>query len=477
MLFNSIEFLLFLPTVFLLYWLAVKSLAHRNALLLVASYFFYGWWDYRFLLLIFGVTAVSYLSGILIERYDSNRTARRWVVAVTAMVCLGTLGVFKYFNFFASGFARILAMAGMTADAVTLDLILPVGISFYTFQALSYTIDVYRRKLPAVRQPLPFFVFISFFPQLVAGPIERATNLIPQFMTNRRFSYGEGVSGMKLILWGLFKKMVVADNAAVAVNHIFADYQGVGTLNLWIGALLFSFQIYGDFSGYSDIAIGTARLFGVKLMRNFHLPYFSRDIAEFWRRWHISLNTWFVDYLYIPLGGNRKGRWKTVRNTFAIFLTSGLWHGANLTFVAWGAYHAILFVPLLLTGRSKRYLPSTAAARPRFTESLMMGVTFILVVIGWVIFRADNLHQAVSYIALMFSHFTPSAPIIGKIPLLWAALMLAAEWVSRGKEAPTFLSGRGVFRFRGVRWSLYAALFLVTLIFAGSQADFIYFKF
>ena len=367
MLFNSIEFLLFLPTVFLLYWLAVKSLAHRNALLLVASYFFYGWWDYRFLLLIFGVTAVSYLSGLLIERYDSNRTARRWVVAVTALVCLGTLGVFKYFNFFASGFARILAMAGMTADAVTLDLILPVGISFYTFQALSYTIDVYRRKLPAVRQPLPFFVFISFFPQLVAGPIERATNLIPQFMTNRRFSYGEGVSGMKLILWGLFKKMVVADNAAVAVNHIFADYQDVGTLNLWIGALLFSFQIYGDFSGYSDIAIGAARLFGVKLMRNFHLPYFSRDIAEFWRRWHISLNTWFVDYLYIPLGGNRKGRWKTVRNTFAIFLTSGLWHGANLTFVAWGAYHAILFVPLLLTGRSKRYLPSIAAARTRFT--------------------------------------------------------------------------------------------------------------
>ena len=284
MLFNSIEFLLFLPVVFLLYWLAFKSLRSRNWLLLAASYVFYGWWDYRFLLLIFGITAVSYAGALVMLRYDGSRSVRRWTVAVVAVLCLGTLGVFKYFNFFAGGFARLLRLAGMEADPVSLDLILPVGISFYTFQALSYVIDVYRRKMEAVRKPLPFFVFISFFPQLVAGPIERATNLIPQFMENRRFSYRCGVDGMRLILWGLFKKMVVADNAATVVNLVFADYQGVGTLNLWIGALLFSFQIYGDFSGYSDIAIGTARLFGVKLMRNFHFPYFSRDIAEFWRR-------------------------------------------------------------------------------------------------------------------------------------------------------------------------------------------------
>lgn len=477
MLFNSIEFLLFLPVVFLLYWLAFKSLRSRNWLLLAASYVFYGWWDYRFLLLIFGITAVSYAGALVMLRYDGSRSVRRWTVAVVAVLCLGTLGVFKYFNFFAGGFARLLRLAGMEADPVSLDLILPVGISFYTFQALSYVIDVYRRKMEAVRKPLPFFVFISVFPQLVAGPIERATNLIPQFMENRRFSYRCGVDGMRLILWGLFKKMVVADNAATVVNLVFADYQGVGTLNLWIGALLFSFQIYGDFSGYSDIAIGTARLFGVKLMRNFHFPYFSRDIAEFWRRWHISLNTWFVDYLYIPLGGSRRGKWRTVRNTMVVFLTSGLWHGANLTFVAWGAWHAMLFVPLLLTGRNKRYLPSSAAGPVSFKESLMMGLTFILVVIGWVIFRADNLHQAADYIRLMFSHYTPAAAVLGKSALLWSVLMLAAEWLSRDREAPTFLAPKGMLRYRAVRWTVYLVLFLVTLIFAGSQAEFIYFKF
>lgn len=477
MLFNSIEFLLFLPVVFLLYWLAARSLRQRNVLLLAASYFFYGWWDWRFLLLIVAVTAVSYFSGLLLRRYDSRRAARRWVVAAVATVCLGTLALFKYFNFFAAGFSRLLALAGMTADTVTLDLILPVGISFYTFQALGYTIDVYRRKLPAATDPLPFFVFISFFPQLVAGPIERATNLIPQFMTDRRFSYDEAATGMKLILWGLFKKMVVADNAAAVVNQIFAGYQDVGTLNLWIGAVLFSFQIYGDFSGYSDIAIGTARLFGVKLMRNFRLPYFSRDIAEFWRRWHISLNTWFVDYLYIPLGGNRHGRLKTIRNTMAIFLTSGLWHGANLTFVAWGGYHVLLFVPLLIAGKSKRFASAPIDARPTIRETLMMGMTFMLVVIGWVIFRADTLQQAVGYISLMFSHPSSGAAVMGKLPLLWAALMLAAEWFSRGREAPVCLPSRGVFRYAAARWTVYVSLFLVTLVFAGQQADFIYFKF
>lgn len=477
MLFNSIEFLLFLPAVFLLYWLAFKSLRSRNILLLAASYLFYGWWDFRFLLLIFGITVTSYAGGLVMKRLDSDRLARRVVVATVAVICLGTLGVFKYFNFFAGGFVRLLSLTGMEADPVSVDLILPVGISFYTFQALSYIIDVYRRKLPAVTDPLPFFVFISFFPQLVAGPIERATNLIPQFMTNRRFSYDAGVSGMQLILWGLFKKMVVADNAATIVNQIFADYQEVGTANLWIGAILFTFQIYGDFSGYSDIAIGTARLFGVKLMRNFHQPYFSRDIAEFWRRWHISLNTWFVDYLYIPLGGNRHGKWKTVRNTMIVFLTSGLWHGADLTFVAWGAWHGVLFVPLLLTGRNKRYLPSSAAEPFRFRESLMMGATFILVVIGWVIFRADNLYQAVDYIRLLFSSFSPATTLMGKTALLWGLLMLAAEWLTRNREAPTFLPAKGILRFRAVRWSIYLTLFLATLIFAGSQAEFIYFKF
>ncbi len=477
MLFNSLEFLLFLPAVFVLYWLVFKTLRNRNILLLIASYVFYGWWDYRFLLLIFGITTVSYAGGLIMRRFDSSKVIRQSVVAVVAIICLGVLCIFKYFNFFVSGFVRLLSLVGMTADSVSLDLILPVGISFYIFQALSYVIDVYRRKLTAVVNPIPFFVFISFFPQLVAGPIERATNLIPQFMTNRHFDYKEAVSGMCLILWGLFKKMVVADNAAIIVNNIFADYQEVGTVNLWVGALLFAFQIYGDFSGYSDIAIGTARLFSVKLMRNFHLPYFSRDIAEFWRRWHISLNTWFVDYLYIPLGGNRHGKLKTVRNTVVVFLCSGLWHGANLTFIAWGAWHAMLFVPLLISGRNKRYASGSIAQKTGFGESLMMGLTFLLVVIGWVIFRSDNLHQAITYIILMFSHFSSSATIMGKTALAWSVIMIIAEWLSKDREAPTELPLTGIFRYKVVRWSIYVILFLTTLIFAGSQEEFIYFKF
>lgn len=476
MLFNSIEFLLFLPTVFLIYWLLLKSLRARNAFLLIASYLFYGWWDYRFLFLIFGITTVSYCGARLIDRYDARPAVKKWCVGIVIAVCLGTLGVFKYFNFFAAGFARILSLIGMDADPVSIDIILPVGISFYVFQAISYAVDVYRHKLRAVVDPLPFYVYISFFPQLVAGPIERATNLIPQFQVNRRFNYKEGVSGMCLILWGLFKKMVVADNAATIVNNIFADYQDVGTVNLWIGAILFSFQIYGDFSGYSDIAIGTARLFGVNLMRNFHMPYFSRDVAEFWRRWHISLNTWFVDYLYIPLGGSRHGKWRTARNTAVVFLVSGLWHGANLTFIAWGAWHALLFMPLLITGRSKRYLPS-AAGPVCFKDVLMMGVTFMLVMIGWVIFRADYLYLGLNYIMLMFSNFSSASVIMGKTALTWCVLMIIAEWLTRGKEAPTEFRQTGIFRHRAVRWSMYILLFLIVLIFSGVKTEFIYAKF
>ncbi len=477
MLFNSIEFLLFLPTVFLIYWLLLKSLRARNAFLLIASYLFYGWWDYRFLFLIFGITTVSYYGARLIDRYDARPAVKKWCVGIVIAVCLGTLGVFKYFNFFAAGFTRILSLIGMDADPVSIDIILPVGISFYVFQAISYAVDVYRHKLRAVVDPLPFYVYISFFPQLVAGPIERATNLIPQFQVNRRFNYKQGVSGMCLILWGLFKKMVVADNAATIVNNIFADYQDVGTVNLWIGAILFSFQIYGDFSGYSDIAIGTARLFGVNLMRNFHMPYFSRDVAEFWRRWHISLNTWFVDYLYIPLGGSRHGKWRTARNTAVVFLVSGLWHGANLTFIAWGAWHALLFMPLLITGRTKRHLPSTAAGPVCFKDVLMMGVTFMLVMIGWVIFRADYLYLGLNYIALMFSNFSSAPVIMGKTALTWCALMIIAEWLTRDREAPTEFRQTGIFRHRAVRWSMYILLFLIVLIFSGVKTEFIYAKF
>lgn len=479
MLFNSIEYLFFLPVVFLLYWTACRSLVSRNAFLLAASYLFYGWWDYRFLLLIAGMTAYSYVAGRMAGAYGERKIIRKAILWLSVGVCMGTLVVFKYFNFFAAGFSRLLSIAGMTADSVTLDLVLPVGISFYTFQSLSYVIDVCRGSIEPQKKALPFFVFISFFPQLVAGPIERAANLLPQFTSLREFRYEQAASGMKLILWGLFKKMVVADNAAVVVNTVFSDYASAGTLNLWIAAVLFSLQIYGDFSGYSDIAIGTARLFGVNLMRNFRLPYFSRGISDFWRRWHISLTSWFRDYVYIPLGGSRRGKKATVRNTIVVFMASGLWHGANLTFVVWGLYHAILFVPGVIFGRrrGKDAGENTGRLIPPFGESLMMGVTFLLVMIGWVIFRSPDLENAFRYISLMFSHPSTASVVYGKAALAWGAIMLALEWLSRDKEAPTFLPSGGLWSHTPARWCFYVVMFMVTLVCAGGQEEFIYFRF
>lgn len=344
MLFNSFEFALFLPIVFLVYWLVCRGRLTRNLWIVAASYLFYGWWDIRFLFLIIFTSLCSYASGILIEKNKSKGAKRAWL-SCNIILNLGILCLFKYFNFFSHSFAAILRLIGFTPDDVTLNLILPVGISFYSFQALSYSIDVYRKDIEATKNLPAFLAFISFFPQLVAGPIERATNLLPQFQRPAKFNYSEGVSGLQMILWGLFKKVVVADNAAPIVNTIFSNITGTEPINLWIGAILFSFQIYGDFSGYSDMAIGIARLFGISLMKNFNMPYLATDIHDFWKRWHISLTSWFRDYVYIPLGGNRKGRFRKAINTMAVFLISGLWHGADLTFILWGAYHGALYLP------------------------------------------------------------------------------------------------------------------------------------
>jgi D-alanyl-lipoteichoic acid acyltransferase DltB (MBOAT superfamily) len=354
MLFNSIQFALFLPIVFLLYWFVFDrfisksrwQLRLQNALVVVASYVFYGWWDWRFLLLIAFTSLCSWGSGLLIGKSKTGREAKTWTT-LNIVLNLLSLAIFKYYDFFVTEFAQLFHIS---TDGLLLKVILPVGISFYTFQALSYSIDVYRGKIEPTKDIIAFFAFISFFPQLVAGPIERATNLLPQFLKKREFDYDTAVDGMRQILWGLFKKIVVADNCAVYVDQVFSTYTNQTGSTLLLAAIFFTFQIYGDFSGYSDIAIGTAKLFGIRLMRNFNVPYFSRDIAEFWRRWHISLTTWFRDYVYIPLGGSRVNKAKVVRNTFIIFLVSGFWHGANWTFIAWGAYHAILFLPLILTG-------------------------------------------------------------------------------------------------------------------------------
>ncbi len=470
MLFNSIEFLFFLPAVFLVYWLVLKKRLSRNIFIILASYVFYGWWSPVFLLLIFITSVSSFLLGIAIESFR-GRAAARIALWSSIILNLGILGVYKYFDFFSQSFAALLRSAGITADAVTLNLILPVGISFYTFQALGYVIDVKRGTIRATRDIAAFLAFISFFPQLVAGPIERASNLLPQFMSRRGFHYGRAVTGMRLILWGLFKKMVVADNCAPVVDGIFDNYTTAGTLNLWAGAFLFTMQIYCDFSGYSDIAIGTARLFGIELMSNFKKPYFSLSVADFWKRWHISLTSWFRDYLYIPLGGNRKGKLKKARNTLIVFLTSGLWHGANFTFIAWGAYHAILFMPSVFRpARSPR--ESSSIIKSTFA----MGTTFLLVMMGWILFRAHHIRDAFNYVAGMFA-LSPSVVLEGKRALLWSALLLMAEWKGRHCETPLQLLPSGGGSRMVLRRAVYLVLFLVTLIFAGTPGEFIYFQF
>lgn len=402
MIFNSIEFLFFLPVVFAFYWMMRKRMQLQNAFIVVASYFFYGWWDWRFLLLIAFTSSCSYASGLLIEKLRnradlSDRQIQKKTKGITTaniVINLLILGVFKYYNFFIESF--VVLFPALDADQLLLNIILPVGISFYTFQALSYSIDIYRSKMKPTHNAIAFFAYVSFFPQLVAGPIERATNLLPQFEKCRTFDYCTAIDGLRQMLWGFFKKMVIADRCAVFVDTIWNEYSTQSASTLLLAAALFTFQIYGDFSGYSDIAIGTAKLFGIRLKRNFNVPYFSRDIAEFWRRWHISLTTWFRDYLYIPLGGSRVSKVKIVRNTFIIFLVSGLWHGANWTFIVWGAYHALLFLPLILLGKNRRYTNTVAEGRllPTLHEFLQMLLTFVLAIIGWIIFRAENLHQA-----------------------------------------------------------------------------------
>lgn len=479
MLFNSFEFLVFLPIVFLLYWFVFKPLRWQNLFVVAVSYLFYGWWDWRFLILIAITTFCSFASGVLLEKYEGRHKIRQGISAVNIILNLLILCYFKYYNFFGENFSALLRSLGMQADWVTLDILLPVGISFYTFQALSYTIDVYQHKIRATRDIIAFFAFISFFPQLVAGPIERATNLLPQFLVPRTFDYSKAVDGMRQILWGLFKKMVVADNCAVAVNLIFDDYQSLNGLDLFLGAVFFTFQIYGDFSGYSDIAIGAARLFGINLMRNFNFPYFSRDIAEFWRRWHISLTTWFRDYIYIPLGGSRCKKWKVARNTLIIFLVSGFWHGADWTFVCWGAFHALLFFPLFILGRNRKYTDVVACGKrlPSLKEAGQMLATFSLAVVGWILFRAETIHQAWDYMVCMVTRFHPAMPEYGKKALIYILILLIIEWLQREKQFGLQFDAEGIFRYRAVRWSAYYALFIGSILCAGTQEEFIYFQF
>lgn len=477
MLFNSLSFAVFLPIVFLLYWALKSNFKLQNILLLIASYFFYACWDYRFLFLLIFSTLLDYLTGLKMGTAATQNKKRFWFW-LSIIINLGFLGVFKYYNFFAASFADALSLVGITSSFWTLNVILPVGISFYTFHGLSYVIDIYKNRIKPESNFIEYAVFVSFFPLLVAGPIERATHLLPQIQRERQFSYRTALDGLRQILWGLFKKVVIADNCAEIANGIFnhsSDYSGS---TLLFGALLFTFQIYCDFSGYSDIALGTARLFGIELLRNFAFPYFSRDIAEFWRRWHISLSTWFRDYLYIPLGGSKGGIWMKVRNTFIIFLVSGFWHGANWTFIVWGFLNALYIMPSIIFNTNRANLNIVAAGKwlPSVKDFFAILLTFSLTVLAWIFFRAENIHHAISYISKIFSASLLSRPeLLNQNLLILLILFIIVEWFGREQQ---YAIARIGFRWpKPLRWAFYYAILFTILEFSGTEQQFIYFQF
>ncbi|MCP4290300.1 MAG: MBOAT family protein [bacterium] len=478
MLFNSLAFAIFLPLVFALYWAAGRNrLRLQNTLLLVASYVFYGWWDWRFLSLIVISSIVDYWAGIRL--YNAEKSShRRLLLTFSLAVNLGFLGVFKYYDFFVTSMVNLLTSAGLQPNVHTLGIILPVGISFYTFQTLSYSLDIYRKKLEPTHDPIAFFAFVSFFPQLVAGPIERASHLLPQFETKRNFDVCKAEDGLRQILWGLVKKVVVADNAARSVDLIFGDPGSYSPPMLLAGVFLFALQIYGDFSGYSDIAIGTSRLFGFSLMQNFAFPYFSRDIAEFWRRWHISLSSWFRDYVFIPLGGSRGGKWLSIRNIVITFTVSGLWHGANWTFVIWGLLNGLAYVPLMLLDKNKDSQGTVAENRifPSVNEIIKMGGTFSFTLLAWVFFRATDVSHALFIIERLFTTSWMGPLNSGLVPLhvAYGLILLMCEWPQRTKQHALQITHLP----RPVRWLLYSTLLVVLFVFGfWGETTFIYFQF
>ena len=487
MLFDSYEFFIFLSVVFVIYWSLQKHVNFQNFLILISSYFFYAWWDWRYLFLILTNSLIDYVAGLNIQNKSKKKNKKIWLF-ISLSTNIGMLCIFKYMDFFSQSFADLVSLIGFATDPILLNLVLPVGISFYTFQTMSYSIDIYKGNLKASNNLIEYLAYVSFFPQLVAGPIERATNLLPQFSQKRTFSYDKATDGLKQILWGLFKKVVIADNCAIYVNYIFENFNELSGFVLLLGGILFAFQIYGDFSGYSDIAIGTSKLFGFSLMQNFAFPYFSRDIAEFWRRWHISLSTWFRDYLYIPLGGSKGGVSMKIRNTFAIFLVSGFWHGANWTYLAWGALNAFYFLPLLLYNKNRRYLSVVAEGRifPSLKEFFQIAITFLLTVIAWIFFRAESITIAINYISLMGESlisgsffYLPDYFVLrqkDKLNALFIFLLLITEWVNRSNQHGL----QAIFQkaFLPIRWAFYLLIALIIGNFGVvEEIPFIYFQF
>lgn len=474
MLFNSFEFFLFLPLVFALYWFVLnRSLQWQNALILVASYFFYGWWSWAFMGLLMLSTALDYAYGFWVASPDRKKA--KLFLWLSIINNLGILAVFKYYNFFALQFQEGLELLGLHTNPVLLQVALPVGISFYTFHGMSYVFDIYRGQQKPVRNFVDYAVFVSFFPLLVAGPIERANHLLPQVQKARIFRYQQALEGCRLILWGLFKKVVIADTLAGMVDQIYQNPAEHNSFTLILGAIGFSFQIYGDFSGYSDIALGTAKLFGFELLSNFKFPYFSRDLAEFWRRWHISLSSWFRDYLYIPLGGSKNGKAKAIRNTFIIFLVSGFWHGASWNFIVWGFVHACGFLPLLLLNKNRQHTTDVVAQDrmlPTWKELFELLSTFAFVTFAWIFFRAETLSDAALYIRTLCTKFNTSGGIQGTSVVAWGALLLLLDWYLRHNERSLRVPAHRI-----LRNGIYFVFALAVLLKLGSHQSFIYFQF
>ena len=477
MFFNSLAFAIFLPIVFFLYWFVFnKNKSTQNAVLIAASYYFYSCWDWRFLFLLVFSTFLDYYTGIRIEKSQTEKSRKFWFW-LSVSVNLGFLGVFKYYNFFANSFAELLTGVGFKTSPFLLDVVLPVGISFYTFHGLSYVIDIYYKRIKAEYNFVDYSLFVSYFPLLVAGPIERATHLLPQVKVKRTFDYERAKEGMYQLIWGLLKKVVIADTCATYANAIFDNYNSMNSLSLILGAVYFAFQIYGDFSGYSDMALGMSKLFGIDLLRNFNYPYFSRDIAEFWRRWHISLSSWFKDYLYIPLGGSKGGIWMKIRNTFIIFVVSGFWHGANWTYLAWGFINAVYFLPLLLMKKNRNNIESTDLSWNLESIKVRLNIvlTFLLSCVAWVFFRAKTITDAVLYLKRILVNGAFASQYLSNERynyelLLMVGLFVLVEWNNRTKIEP--ISGRYSY--------LRLALCLASIIALGTYSDykeFIYFQF
>ncbi len=476
MLFNSLEFLIFLPTVFFFYWFVFnKSLKYQNLFILFASYVFYGWWDWRFLALIFLSTTVDFLVGKKIF-YNKENSTRKFYLFVSIVFNLSLLCFFKYYNFFVQSWIDLVSVFGYEVQSLwTLKIILPVGISFYTFQSLSYSLDIYNRKIIPTNDFISFASYVSFFPQLVAGPIERSTNLLPQMLAIKSFRYRQAVEGLRLILWGIFKKVVIADSLAWRVNYCFDNYNTLDGGTLLLGLIYFGIQLYCDFSGYSDIAIGTAKLFGIELISNFNYPFFARNIAEFWRRWHISLSTWFRDYLFIPLGGSKGGKWLSIRNIFIVFIVSGFWHGPNWTFIAWGLVHAFLYLGFLLINK-KNKIDSNIVAKykmlPSVKEVFQILLTYISVTLSWAFFRGETIEKSFDYLTLMVTNL--SIPSDNKGGLFYVLTILIFDWLSRRDERSVLVTNNLI-----QNWIIILTFSLIIFFFSlyHPKSEFIYYQF